>query len=58
MHIYFTALMLSANMTDYLVDIFGLDTMQLLWEPLYFLFDTLEAVFCVDLSPLWDRFFT
>lgn len=58
MHIYLAALMFSANMTDYLIDIFGWDTMQLLWEPLYFLFDTLETVFSVDLTPLWERLFT
>ncbi len=58
MQLYFTVLLLFANMTDYLIDIFGWDAMQLLWDPLYFLFDTLESLFSVDLSPLWERLFT
>jgi hypothetical protein len=50
--------LLSANLTDYLINIFGWDTMQLLWDPLDYLFKCLEAVFNVNLDPLWEMLFT
>lgn len=48
----------STNMTDYLINIFGWDTMQLLWDPLTFLFECIEAVFSINLDPLWEILFT
>ena len=58
MNLYITLVCLVPNLTDYLIGIFGWDTMQLLWDPLEFLFDVLEALFHVDLTTLWEVLFT
>ena len=50
----------SANLTDFLIDMFGWETMQLLWTPLELLFDMLNAVFPnPDMwGEVWERLFT
>lgn len=57
MFTYFTTL-LAANLTNTIIDIFGWDFMQLLWDPLYALFDFFENLLHVDLTYLWEILFT
>lgn len=57
MYLYLTTL-LTANLTNGIIEIFGWDFMQLLWDPLYFLFDFFEALFQTDLTPIWEMLFT
>lgn len=58
MNLYIALVCLVPNLTDYLIDTLGWDTMQLLWDPLEFLFTFFEALFRIDLTPLWERLFT
>lgn len=58
MNPYIALVCFAPNLTDYLIDIFGWDTMQLLWDPLELLFDVLEIIFNVDLTSVWERLFT
>lgn len=58
MNPYIVLACFAPNLTDYLIDIFGWDTMQLLWDPLELLFDVLEIMFNVDLTSVWERLFT
>lgn len=51
-------LLLQMNLTDWIVDAFGIDVMNALWAPLMTLFDVLEAFFHIDLTPLWERLFS
>lgn len=57
MFTYFTTL-LAANLTNTIIDIFGWDFMQLLWDPLFALFDFFENLLHVDLTYLWEILFT
>ncbi len=51
-------LAMAGNLTDAIVEGFGLETMNSLWPVFMTLFDVLESVFSVDLTPLWERLFT
>lgn len=48
----------AANVTNTIIDIFGWDFMQLLWDPLFALFNFFENLWQVDLTPLWEFLFT
>ena len=49
---------LAMNLTDIIIDIFGWDFMQLLWDPFNMLFDFFENLLSINLGPLWEILFT
>ena len=49
---------LAMNLTDIIIDTFGWDFMQLLWDPFNMLFDFFENLLCINLGPLWEILFT
>lgn len=55
-----TLLLFAPNMTDFLIGLFGWETMQVLWAPLECLFDLLNLVFPNPAmwGEVWERLFT
>lgn len=53
-------LLFAPNMTDFIIDMFGWEFMQLLWEPLESLFSLLNALFPNPTmwADVWERLFT
>jgi hypothetical protein len=49
---------LAMNLTDFIIDTFGWDFMQLLWDPFNMLFDFFENLLGINLGPLWEILFT
>ena len=54
------AIAAATNLTDFIIETFGWDFMQVLWDPFTMLFDFLNILVpCPDMwNTVWERLFT